>query len=226
MDTGRILFVDDTFSPHIWKSTMIDVCTSGEAAIELLEKNKYTFVSLDYDMPGLTGLGLLQEGRWNEYKVPFINIHSIHPNAHKMVQYIKDKFDYRCIIFTISKNSLPDDSAIHLNASLAIKHYGDDIAKWSSPDYIDRQYVELAKGKLIYRVRKHYSEKISTRTGYKSQLNIRSSKEYIEHLLSNGYEITYNPFGNYDCCCADLRHSTHSAPVTVTNKEMMSCQTR
>jgi DNA-binding NtrC family response regulator len=63
----HILIVDDeptyrlvlTETLKMNKHTM-EACETGDAAIDLLKKNKYDLVLLDYKMPGTSGLNVLQ----------------------------------------------------------------------------------------------------------------------------------------------------------------------
>jgi DNA-binding NtrC family response regulator len=64
----RILFADDddslrlTLSEYLSTETgyHVEVCSNGEEAIELLKRQQFDVVLLDYKMPGLSGLNVLQ----------------------------------------------------------------------------------------------------------------------------------------------------------------------
>lgn len=64
----RILFADDddslrlTLSEYLSSEAgyQVDACVSGEEAIELLKQQHFDVVLLDYKMPGLSGLNVLQ----------------------------------------------------------------------------------------------------------------------------------------------------------------------
>jgi DNA-binding NtrC family response regulator len=51
-----------------------ETCESGDSAIELLRKNKYDMVLLDYKMPGTSGINVLQWMYGKKMEIPVILI--------------------------------------------------------------------------------------------------------------------------------------------------------
>ena len=51
-----------------------ETCESGDSAIELLRKNKYDIVLLDYKMPGTSGINVLQWMYGKKMEIPVILI--------------------------------------------------------------------------------------------------------------------------------------------------------
>src|SRR5262249_37070399 len=62
----RVLVVDDSFTTRLLEQNIlegsgyqVDVAVSGEAALELLHTNEYDLLVTDVQMPGLSGLDLI-----------------------------------------------------------------------------------------------------------------------------------------------------------------------
>ena len=75
----KILIVDDDESlMHFLKRFFskqeygVKTCNDGRRAIELLEKEQFDLILLDYKMPGLSGLETLKEVRKSQIKTPII----------------------------------------------------------------------------------------------------------------------------------------------------------
>jgi len=113
---GSILIVDDEVGPreslHMILKSMYDVHTvqNGEEAIKFISQKKVDLVTLDLEMPGLSGIEVLQEIKklQPDIEVIIVSVHGTLSNAQKAIlfgagDFISKPFNVADIIATVSK---------------------------------------------------------------------------------------------------------------------------
>ena len=115
---ARILFVDDESGflnaavRHFRKSDHeIVTAESGSLALELLAKEKFDLVVLDYMMPGMDGIETLDEIRKIDFALPVIMC-TAHGSVHLAVEFMKSRnavyflekpLDFRILAFKVEE---------------------------------------------------------------------------------------------------------------------------
>lgn len=112
----KALIVDDEPMPakdlaymiekHCFEILTVEICNSGPAALELLEKRQYDVIFLDIEMPGMTGFDLIEHAKlpsstqvifttaYEQYAVEAFKVNAVHylvkpVNHQELIQAVR-----------------------------------------------------------------------------------------------------------------------------------------
>jgi len=204
----RVLIADDHAIVRVGLkqilSETLDLVVTGEACdgLEVLEKvrtNPYDVVVLDVSMPGLNGIDVLKELKYEKAELPVL-ILSMHSEEQYAIRLLKaGAAGY------LTKDRAPEElvAAIHrvalgrkyVTASLAEKladSLDEDMAKQPHETLSDREYQVLCQitlGKSMKEIGDELHLSIKTISTYRSRIlekmRMKSNAELIHYVIKN-----------------------------------------